>query len=170
MPERPQASPRLNQSRKFGAKRRRKSKASALSEFGPALFFIFIFAVFPVIDLIALGYGYITSMTLNDLQLREAAKIPKSLATSSKGPVIYTIPQKWLSTVVGAMAGHTDMPATAVDYETANGQVYVDVTTTVTVRPFLTIPFFTKIPGLGEPATFTISTSRMLENPMYALQ
>jgi hypothetical protein len=150
--------------------RKRRSSASALSEFGPALFFILIFAVFPVMDMIALGFGYTSCQTLNDIQLREAAKLPKSLATSNNGPVIATIPQKWMGTVPGAFSGLTDTPTTAVSYEPSHGVIYVNVSTTLTVRPFLTIPFFTKIPGLGEPATFTISNSRILENPMYVVQ
>lgn len=160
----------MEKPRKLHQFRRRKDRASALSEFGPALFFIFIFAVFPVLDLIALGWGYTSCLTLNDLQLREAAKLPKSLATNSKGPVLLSIPQKWMTTVVGGLTGFAQDPSTEVTYEAANGCVYVNVATSVTVRPFLSIPFFTKIPGLGEPATFTISNSRMLENPLYVTQ
>jgi hypothetical protein len=158
------------QMKRLTRKAGRKSKASALSEFGPALFFIFIFAVFPVIDLIAMGFGYTSCVTLNDLQLREAAKLPKSIANSQTGPVLSTIPQKWMTTIAGAMSGLTENPSTTLTYEPYNGSIYVNVSTSVTVRPFLTIPFFTKIPGLGEPATFTIVNSRMLENPMYAVQ
>jgi len=139
-----------------------------MSEFGPALFFIFIFAVFPVVDIIALSFGYCSCTSLNDIQLREAAKIPKSLATSEKGPVILTIPQKWMETVLGGVSGLAEQPVTKVDYDGSTGNMYVIVSTTVKVRPFLTI--FYKVPGLGEPASFTVSNSRVLENPMYAVQ
>jgi|GEM_PF-385380 len=149
---------------------RKNNKGSALSEFGPALFFLFIFAVFPVMDIIGLCFGYLSCVTMNDLQLREAAKVPKSQATCQSGAVQQAIPQKYMATVMGAFSGLTALPATQVDYKASTSAIYVTVSTTVTVRPFLTIPFFVKVPGLGEPATFTISNSRILENPRFAMQ
>ncbi|MBU6454805.1 MAG: hypothetical protein KGS72_23760 [Cyanobacteria bacterium REEB67] len=148
----------------------RSGRGSAMSEFGPALFFLFIFAVFPVLDIIALCFGYISCVTMNDLQLREAAKLPKSLATAQAGPVQQTIPQQYMNTVMGAFSGLTALPATNVSYSVGTTTIYVTVDTTVTVRPFLTIPFFVKVPGLGEPASFTISNSRILENPRFAIE
>jgi hypothetical protein len=121
-------------------------------------------------DIIGLCFGYLSCVTMNDLQLREAAKEPKSMATMQCGTVLQIIPQKYMSTVMGAFSGLTDIPTTIVSYTPGTTAVYVQVSTTVTVRPFLTIPFFVKIPGLGEPATFTISNSRILENPRYAIQ
>lgn len=151
-------------------RRSRRARGSALAEFGPALFFLFIFAVFPVMDIIGLCFGYLSCVTMNDLQLREAAKEPKSVATMQCGAVQQTIPQNYMSTVMGAFSGLTDLPVTAITYTPGTTAVYVTVSTTVTVRPFLTIPFFVKVPGLGEPATFTISNSRILENPRYSVQ
>jgi hypothetical protein len=153
-----------------GRSTRRNTRGSAMSEFGPALFFLFIFAVFPVLDIIALCFGYISCVTMNDLQLREAAKLPKSLATAQAGPVQQTIPQQYMNTVMGAFSGLTALPATNVSYSVGTTTIYVTVDTTVTVRPFLTIPFFVKVPGLGEPASFTISNSRILENPRFAIE
>lgn len=154
----------------FKGNNRRRSRGSALSEFGPALFFIFIFAVFPVLDIIALSFGYCSCASLNDIQLREAAKMPRSMAINPKGPIMATIPQKWMATVLGGVSGLAQEPVTKVSYDPSTGYMYVVVSTTVTVRPFLTIPFFYKVPGLGEPATFTVSNSRVLENPSYAVQ
>jgi hypothetical protein len=150
--------------------RRRRASGSALSEFGPALFFLFIFAIFPVLDIIGLCFGYISCVTMNDLQLREACKVPKSMATNSAGLVQSGIPQQYMSTLMGAFAGISQVPVTDVSYSVGQSAIYVNVSTTVTVRPFLTIPFFVKVPGLGEPASFTISNSRILENPRYAMQ
>ncbi|MBS2008139.1 MAG: hypothetical protein JST01_13915 [Cyanobacteria bacterium SZAS TMP-1] len=123
-----------------------------------------------MLDIIGLCFGYLSCATMNDLQLREAAKVPKSIATSQTGAVQQAIPQKYMSTVMGAFSGLTALPVTQVDYKASNSAIYVSVSTTVTVRPFLTIPFFFKVPGLGEPASFTISNSRILENPRYAMQ
>lgn len=148
----------------------RRPRGSALSEFGPALFFIFIFAVFPVLDIIGLCFGYISCCTMNDLQLREAAKLPKSVATLQTGTVYQDIPQQFMATLMGSFSGLTDLPQTTVTYTPGQTAVYVNVATTVTVRPFLTIPFFVKVPGLGEPTSFTVSNTRVLENPAFAVQ
>jgi len=121
-------------------------------------------------DIIGLCFGYLSCATMNDLQLREAAKVPKSEATAQGGAVQQAIPQKYMTTVMGAFSGLTGLPVTQVGYKASTSAIYVTVSTTVTVRPFLTIPFFVKVPGLGEPASFTISNSRILENPRYALQ
>jgi len=145
----------------------RSHRGASIAEFGPALFFLFMFAVFPVIDMIGLCFGYMSCVTMNDLQLREAAKLPKSLATLQTGAVQQDIPQKYMATLMGAFSGLTDLPATNVSYTLGKRAIYVNVATTVTVRPFLTIPFFVKIPGLGEPASFTISNNRILENTQY---
>ncbi len=151
-------------------KGKRRQRGSAIAEFGPALFFIFIFAVFPVIDIIALSFNYTACASLNDIQLREAVKLPKSIATNPKGPVLGTIPDKWMATVLGGASGMIERPATTVDYDPSSGNMYVQVSTTVTVRPLLNIPFFFKVPGLGAPATFTVSSSRLIENPIFAAQ
>ena len=147
-----------------------RQRGSSIAEFGPALFFIFIFAVFPVIDIIALSFNYTACASLNDIQLREAVKLPKSIATNPHGPVLGTIPDKWMATVLGGAAGLVERPLTNVDYDPSSGNMYVQVSTTVTVRPFLNIPFFFKVPGLGAPATFTVSSSRLIENPIFAAQ
>jgi hypothetical protein len=152
------------------SRRSRRARGSALAEFGPALFFLFIFAVFPVLDIIGLCFGYLSCVNMNDLQLREAVKLPKSLATSQCGTVMQTIPQTYMTTVMGAFSGLTDIPVTNVSYNPGKSAIFVTVSTTVTVRPFLTIPFFVKVPGLGEPASFTISNSRILENNRFINQ
>ncbi len=153
---------------KLGAKfKRKRERGASLAEFGPAFFLLFIFAVFPVLDIIGMGFGYVSSVSLNDLQLRQAAKIPKSQAQDPEGPVCLAIPQNYVSSIAGGLASIVDLPVTEVSYDNDASNVYVTVTTHVTVKPFLTIPFFTVIPGLGAPATYTISSSRMLENPRF---
>ncbi len=119
-------------SHKRSGRTARRPRGSALSEFGPALFFLFIFAVFPVMDIIGLCFGYLSCCTMNDLQLREAAKVPKSIATMQTGSVQQAIPQKFMATVMGSFSGLTDLPVTAVNYTPGQTAVYVQVCTTVT--------------------------------------
>ncbi len=150
--------------------RKRRQEGSALSEFGPALFFLFIFAIFPVLDMILCGFSYCSCVALNDLQLREAAKLPRSVADSSKGPVKQDIPARWKSTVVGGFSGTVDIPETGVFYADKSGTVFVTVATTVVIHPFLNIPFFVGVPGIGAPLTAKIANKRVMENPQNYLR
>ncbi|MCA0315374.1 MAG: hypothetical protein LCH63_16275 [Candidatus Melainabacteria bacterium] len=147
--------------------RQGRRQGSSIAEFGPAFFFLFIFAVFPVLDIIGLGFGYVSSISLNDLQLRQAVKVPRSEAEDKNGSVKLLIPKKYVSTLAGGLASITQLPSTQVIYESGPGGIFVTVTTQVTVSPFLTIPFFSSVPGLGAPATYTVSSTRLLENPRF---
>jgi hypothetical protein len=150
---------------------RDRQKGSALSEFGPAIFILFIFAVFPVIDIIFIGLSYCACSTLNSLQLRELAKIPRSQAKAAA----QTVEQRWMSSGLGSLAVSNVDPSVSITYN--NGEdnpigtdVYVNVATTFSVRPLLTIPFFSGVPGLGAPMQWTVSGQRLMENPHYAAE
>lgn len=150
-------------------RRSRRSRFGAtISELAPALFFLFLFAIFPVLDIIACTYNYCSCVALNDLQLREAAKLPRSIAESDNGPVKIDIPNNWRSTIIGGFSNTIQMPVTDVSYEQTDqgkGPLMVVVSTTCVIQPFLTIPFFPGVPGLGAPLTTTITSKRVLENP-----
>lgn len=145
----------------------RLETGSAISEAGPALFILLVCAFFPILDVIWLGINYSCASTLNDLQLREAVKLPKSQATSAEGAVILGIPNQWRSTALGKSANPKQDVLTDVSYQTRVGAIYVTVSTTVSFLPLLSIPFFSGIPGLGAPITFTVASNRPLENPRY---
>lgn len=144
--------------------RQRPSRGTALSEAGPALFLLLIFAVFPALDLITLGISYYACSTLNDLQLREAAKAHRSEAQNPNGAVMLGIPNNWRASSLGGLSRVVDTPQTEISYNTAGTGIYVNIATTVQVQPLLTIPFFPKVPGLGAPVTFRISRSRVVES------
>jgi hypothetical protein len=152
----------------------RSGQGSALSEFGPALFMLFVFGLLPVLDTIFLAIDYAAVYSLNQLQLREAVKTPRSQALAMNGPVIATIPTQWRSSLLGSLAHPTQDLVTTLDYQPVPWQPvgsnqtlnfwFVIVSTTVGYRPFFTIPFLNGIPGLGSPITFTISGRRPVEN------
>lgn len=161
----------LRRKRRFpGPKTFRNQEGSALSEMAPGLFLLVFFGLFLVVDVIALGFNYCSCVTLNDLQLREAAKLPKSLATDPKGPVINDIPAKWKSTAVGAASGVSSHPSTSVAYTPGPGGVWVTVQTVTSVKPLVTIPVFPGVPGLGAPATLSVTGQKLLENSRSAIQ
>jgi hypothetical protein len=154
--------------------RPRSRKGSALSEFGPAFFLLLTFGLLPLIDVVMIGIDYASAFYLNEMQLREAQKLPKSLATSPKGPVIETVPRLWRAGLIGGMTPADTQITTIVDYKPVPWQPvgesqtlnfwFVTVTTTASFRPLLTIPFLNGIPGLGAPMTFTVTGRRPVEN------
>jgi len=155
----------VSKRRSAGFARERRRRGSALSEAGPALFLLLMFAIFPVIDVIYFGVSYYSVVTLNDLQLREASKSAKSLAVSPKGDVILGLPNRWSSSALGGLARLSGPPITSVDYKLSEVAVYVSVTTKVSIEPLLKIPFLVKVPGLGAPIEINVARSKLLENP-----
>ncbi|PWT95135.1 MAG: hypothetical protein C5B53_11895 [Candidatus Melainabacteria bacterium] len=149
----------------------RNRQGSVLSEAGPALFILFICAVFPVIDIIFIGLSYCACSTLNSLQLREVARLPSSQAMAGA----QSVEQRWKSSGLGYLAVSNTDPTVSITYNngedtTIGTDVYVNVATTFTVRPLLTIPFLPGVPGLGAPMQWTVRGQRLMENPHYAAQ
>ncbi len=149
----------------------RNATGSVIAETGPAFFILFLLLVFPLLDLIAMPMTYCSCATLNDLQLREAANLPRSQTLDASGPVRKDIPAAWKTAGIGQFVGLTEDPKTDVSYKDGQSDTngiqdkFVIVTTTVSTRPLLTMPFFLPVPGMTMPMTVTITTRRLLENP-----
>lgn len=149
---------------------RRNKRGSSIAETGPALFILFLMLFFPLVNLVTMTFAYFSCTTLNDLQLREAALLPKKDAQDPAGAVMKRIPEEWKAEGIGAFAGLNKPQVTIVDYVTQSKdkdgreEAVVRVTTQVQLRPFLTIPFFPGVPGLGKPMDFQITSQRPVEN------
>jgi hypothetical protein len=127
---------------------------------------------FPVLLLIAIGVTYGAGYTLNDLQLREAAVVPKYEAIAADGNVKKNIPQTWQSMGLGQYTSLVSFPETTVTYK--KGMVdgmdrqdwKVVVTTRIIAKPFVSmaVPFLPNIPGLSAPMDFLYSGERMVES------
>lgn len=160
----------ISDSRARRMKRRRSTFGGTIAETGPAIFILLLMLFFPLLDLVAMSAAYFSCATLNDLQLREAALLPKKEAQDPNGTVCKKIPDDWKSKGIGNFVGLQQPVNTQVDYvvgttDTQKRQdMEVRVTTRVRIRPFLTIPFFPGIPGLGAPMDFQIQTQRLVEN------
>lgn len=148
----------------------RTARGSALAEFGPTLGITLLMLFFPLVDLLSLGASYASCMVLNYCQLREAAFCSKEDAQSASGPVICGLPKAWQNEGLGKFVNLENSPATVVSYTNAGSPInstmqdqYVQVTTKVTANPFLVVPLFPGVPGLGAPFTFQISSERLLE-------
>lgn len=145
--------------------RKRGERGSAIAELGPALLILFLFLFFPLVDLMSLGVIYMSCATLNDLQLREAALLSKAEAQDPAGRVRKGIADVWQQSGLGQFVKVVDSPATTVSYSQRQDDEVVVVTTNVTASPFLTIPLFPGVPGLGAPVSFTFANERLVENP-----
>jgi hypothetical protein len=127
-----------------------------------------------VLDTIFLAIDYAGAYSLNQLQLREAEKTPRSKAIAVTGPIVSTIPYQWRTSLLGSLSHPDQDIITNVDYQPVPWQPvgsnqtlnfwFVTISTTVGFRPFFTIPFLNGVPGLGAPITFTISGRRSVEN------
>jgi len=150
----------------------RKQGGSAIAELGPALFLLLIVGVFPVVDAMFAGYTYFASVLLNNLELREASRIPASDTEDAMTRIAYN----WQNSGLGRLASVIGQPQTQCAYNVVNiegavhpgTETYVTVSTTVTVKPCCPIPFFGKIPCLGAPVTYSIVGKKIMENQSLA--
>lgn len=152
----------------------RSASGTAMSEFAPGLFLLLMFGLFPVVDAICIGIDYASARYLNELQLREAQKLPRSKVIDGNGTVLKTIPYQWRRTLLGGLANPDQQPVTQIEYKPVPWQPvgsnqtadfwFVNISTTVSFRPALAILFFNGVPGLGSPITFSVVGRRPVEN------
>ena len=153
---------------------KRKNGGATIAEVGPAIFLLVLCGLLPAIDLLVVGLDYASLYTLNELQLREAMKSPKSQALRMDGPVIEGIPLQWKSGLLGSFVPAEPNYQTNISYSPVPWQPvgsaqtldfwFVTVTTKVNFRPFFAIPFMNGIPGLGAPLALTVTNRRPMEN------
>ncbi len=154
----------------------RKQRGSALLETPGALIILFIFILFPMLDMLGMALKYGCCYTLNQLQLREAALVAASAAMDRNGTVMKVLPTEWKESGLGAFVDLDRAPATRVRYEDgklgANGvrDRFVLVSTSFMLKPFLNVavPNLPAVPGLTAPVGFSFESSRPLENPANA--
>ena len=154
--------------------KRRKVSGATISEVGPALFLLILCGVLPAIDLLVIALDYASAYTLNEIQLREAQKSPKSQALRMDGPVIEGIPMQWKGGLPGSFVPAEPNYQSVVSYAPVPWQPvgsnqtldfwFVTVKTTISFRPFFAIPFMNGIPGLGSPLSIVITNRRPIEN------
>ncbi len=142
----------------------RSNSGSAISEMPPAMFLLVFFALLPIINLIFFGVVFASCIALNDIELREAARTPYTQLSD----VLSGLQNSWQTNGLGQLAGVTKAPESNVSYTNIGADAYVAVSTTFTVKPLISVPFFNKVPGLGAPWSFSVNGKRVLENPNYA--
>ena len=116
-----------------------------------------------MVNLIFLGVVFSSCYALNNVELREAARTPNSKLSAA----LAALQSNWQDNALGKIAGIKTAPISNISYSKLGPDSYVSVSTTFTVKPFLSVPFFDKVPALGAPWSFTIYGKRVLENPNY---
>lgn len=140
----------------------RTQRGSTLAEFGPALCILFMCLFFPLLDMVILGLQYCACAQLVSLQAQKAAQVTKAETVGSIG----NLASAWLKTGLGNFVRLEQPPISEVFYQKIDArEENVTVKTSFVVPPFLLIPICPGVPGLGAPATFSISTQRLMEDP-----
>ena len=155
----------------------RKARGNGLVELGPVMLVMTVLVFFPIVDLVTLGPLYIMSYHLNQDQLRQAAVVNFSDAQSPTGSVQTGIANQWVASGLGSYskAVISDINTT-VEYQPAsiddygNKYSFVKVSTSVTVKPFLVVPFPISVSGLNAPIQFSFVNQRLVEDPTNAPQ
>jgi hypothetical protein len=171
--------------------KRRRYTGSAIAEFGPALILILIVFLFPMIDLIYLGIAYAAGWYCNHLVIREVA-CHNPTDSAAMGACIQTATSAWgasgLSSFIGnpnvtnnvtftivtkpVSGGSETVISTGNSYPVSaptivgNTSTYVgycSVTTTMPIKPFVSLPWIGDVPGINAPITFTFGDTRPQE-------
>ncbi|MDR3613444.1 MAG: hypothetical protein P4L53_07750 [Candidatus Obscuribacterales bacterium] len=172
--------------------KRRGHKGSSIAEFGPALILILIVFLFPMIDLIYLGIAYASGWYCNHLVIREVA-CHNPCDNAAMGLAINTATNAWgasgLSNFIGnpnvtnvvtfiqvskPVAGGSETIGGTITYPsavplptqtgtTATYTGYCTVTTTMSIKPFVSLPWIGDVPGINAPISFTFGDRRPQE-------
>jgi hypothetical protein len=146
----------------------RRKTGSAIAETGPALFVFFILIFFPLLDVIGMAAQYGAGWYLNHLVTRELACSRRQ--PPNGGPVAVAINNDFQQTGIGSFVGiqainHNVEYQPGVGVQPPAGEVAtVRCTTTINARPFITVPFFTNVPGLNQNMDLQFSNVRPRED------
>lgn len=142
-------------------RKRRGIKGQAMADFAPALFFLFIFLFFPLLNLMGMLVNYGCGWYFNFIETRELAC--RLHEDGRSGLVHDDILSKWKeSGFYSFMGGESNSTIrSAASYDDAQGTL--TNTTVIEVQPFMKMAFFSFVPGLGTSYTFTITTTRRQE-------
>lgn len=166
-----------------------RNKKGSIAELGPVLFIFFILIMFPLLDLSAMGISYVTAQILNWDLVRELSLVPEQasnrLDSSSHEDRLKQMAEArieyWRNSGWGKFCGINSaeqappLPGTALyskngincTYSIRNLSVgtgrYLTVTTSMRVKPFISIPLMDSIPGIGASMPFSFSGEKLIE-------
>ena len=164
-------------------KNSQRKKTGSIAEFGPALFVLLVLIFFPMIDLIQMGVAYMSCNFMNEQQLNHlSTNLQVVTNTSSSGFPAFSaysigIAVNDLNTfrtflnhsAFARLANIVPLGSISATniigpvYRPTENTYYVQFSTVITSNPFLFIPFFHGMPGIGAPVTYTIAGERPVE-------
>lgn len=144
---------------------RRKSRGSAISEFGPALIILLVIMVFPMFCLLYLGSAWCCGYFLNQMVLKELS----TRRPADRGAAIQESTDKFVNSAFGRFIKVDQDPQNAIHYDVSDtnegNMTIVTLKTNLKVPPFITNSpsFFGPVPGLSAPMELTFSDRRLQE-------
>ena len=148
--------------------RARSRRGSSILETGPSLFILFVFVLFPLLDMVSMLLQYCAGWYLNSLSAHEVACLrqfdPVSGASNWQ-PALNLQAQNFCNTGIGAFlrlkSNQITQNANPVAGSTPPAVV---VNTSMPIQPLLIIPMPTPIPGLNQPFNVTYTMERQRED------
>lgn len=144
--------------------RTRRRSGTMMTETGPALFILFIVIFFPMLDLMGLACSYGMCWYLNYSISNEIARSRKAEGPEIVSRSVTALTQSGFGQFLGIKSGSVNIPAPVYN-DTANPPTVV-VTTSMAVKPFITVPWFRPVPGLNAPITYTVTSQLTRELPI----
>ncbi len=155
-------------------KHRGNQVGNATAEIGPALFILLVMVLPPMLDLAGLAFAYGAGWYLNFLQAREAAvsaevRQGKIVNGAEIASALEAVRASWSGT---SLCRFTEAEGVSERFQlvgaggsgSGNAVRYIEVVTAMQVKPFVTVPFFKNVPGLGAPVGFSFTGIRLVED------
>lgn len=157
----------------------RSSTGQTTSEFAGVLMVFFLIIFFPMLDLVAMAALFGAGMVLNAESAREASLVANrgstaaaehtdvTDATAARETRVKGVETFWSKNGLGQWFNVVQPIQHTITVTTvgtgANPDEYVHVSTVLTGRPFLNIPFPVQVQGLNAPMQFNYSQERLIE-------
>ncbi len=145
-------------------RRKKRRNGSTIIETQTALLVIFLLVFFPLLDLIGLAMSYSLCWYVN-------SKISNQVARSRKvdGPAlveseINNAMHSGIGNFLKLGPGSIQVPPPV--YNDTAIPPTVQISSSITVKPFVSIPWFAPVPGLNAPATLTFSSQLTRESTL----
>ena len=154
----------------FRQKRRRHTRISSIesgsttADFAPVLFVIFIVFFFPMLNFIGLTWAYGMCWYFNYTISHEIARSKKIHQPAIVSHAVDRLTSSGMASFLGIKPGGIKVLPPA--YDDTSQPPTVQVTTSLTAKPFISVPWFGPVPGLNAPMTFTVSTRLTRGLPM----
>lgn len=150
--------------RSIASIKHRGKHGGAIAETGPAIFLLLIIIFFPMLDLLEMGAAYVFASIYHDYMTRELAIRTPEAGGNAAAKQKIDAEFKGSGFFSFLKMQNDDLKVDQVQYiPDISNPTHIQVSTTVRVRPFINIPFFASVPGMGAPVDFKHTSQRPQE-------